>query len=149
MTAAMNTAKIAIGLAALACGSDALAADANSQLLELKCAGVVYENRSAKQNKYDMDMSLSINLKSGKIIVNAPFFTNIHIITKSTPSKYYIISEAELIHNKNNNVQDLSGDVKSWTSTIDRTNGYLIMIERDDYGNHAFNGTCSLVKAMF
>lgn len=143
----MKAVKIAIAVAALACGSDAFAAEGNS--LELKCVGVVYENRGANQNKYEMDLALSVNLVSRKIVVEGPFFTKNHSITQVTATKYYIISDVEFSYNKENKIHDASGSISSWSSTLDRTNGYLIMIERDDYGNHAFNGVCSRVKTMF
>jgi hypothetical protein len=119
--------------------------------IELRCDGTLYVNTKSGQMQYQIDISVSLDPSKGSIKVDGRgFFSPDHMITKSTPQKYYIISNADYAYHKGSGYKDSDGDGYTWTSTLDRTSGYLVLIEGPiDGDRNAFNGTCAQAKPIF
>lgn len=124
---------------------------AKSNVVELKCEGILYVNNKSGQRQYQIDISVTIDSMNNQIKVDGRgFFSSNHMITKATPQKYYIISNADYQYRKTSGYKDSDSDGYTWSSTLDRTNGYLVLIEGPiDGDRNAFNGTCTQAKPIF
>lgn len=119
--------------------------------LELKCDGVVYVNTKSGQSQYQVDIAISLDFNKKLMMVGGRgFFKNNHLITNTTPQKYFIIYEADNEHYKSSGYRHAGDDEYTWSSTLDRTNGYLVLTEGPKGGDrNAFNGTCAQAKTLF
>jgi hypothetical protein len=119
--------------------------------LELKCDGVIYVNTKSGQSQYQVDISISLDLPNKLMEIDGRgFFTKNHLITNVTPQKYFIISASDKKYYERSGYRETGGDEYTWSSTLDRTNGYLVLIEGPIGGDrNAFNGTCTQAKTLF
>jgi hypothetical protein len=59
------------------------------------------------------------------------------VIVRVTDSKYYLIAPDEI------------GKSYEYTSTLDRTDGSLVLMQGKPEEKIAYNGNCSIAKTMF
>lgn len=85
-----------------------------------------------------MDLSLKISPSKPTVEIESAVFTNIFVIVKITDTKYYLIAPDEM------------GKTSEYTSTLDRTNGSLFLMQGTvDKQRITFTGNCSIAKTMF
>ena len=105
----------------------------------LKCSGSVFLPVQGRRDEFLTDLSLKIgNPSKPTVEIESGIFSNIFVIVKVTETKYYLIAPDEM------------GKSSEYTSTLDRTNGSLFLMQGTvDKQRITFTGNCSIAKTMF
>jgi hypothetical protein len=104
----------------------------------LKCNGSVFLPVQGRRDEFSMDLSLKISPSKPTVEIESAVFTNIFVIVKITDTKYYLIAPDEM------------GKTSEYTSTLDRTNGSLFLMQGTvDKQRITFTGNCVIAKTMF
>jgi hypothetical protein len=104
----------------------------------LKCKGSVFVPVKGRRDEFLLDVSLKITPSKPIVeIESGNFFSNMFVIVRVTDSKYYLIAPDEI------------GKSYEYTSTLDRTDGSLVLMQGEPEQKIAYNGNCSIAKTMF
>ena len=104
----------------------------------LKCKGSLFVPVEGRRDEFLLDVSLKVTPSQPIVeIESGNFFSNMFVIVRVTDSKYYLIAPDEI------------GKSYEYTSTLDRTDGSLVLMQGKPEEKIAYNGNCSIAKTMF
>ena len=104
----------------------------------LKCKGSLFVPVEGRRDEFLLDVSLKVTPSQPIVeIESGNFFSNMFVFVRVTDSKYYLIAPDEI------------GKSYEYTSTLDRTDGSLVLMQGKPEEKIAYNGNCSIAKTMF